>query len=139
MKDARMQPSRYSRRMMKTSSTLFGCLLASTVSAALADDHFTYTTPKDHPAAAAIAKAGGCAPKDNTARILKSPHPLDLAPNWTGTNYIGTGWTFMPKRYVVDPDLTGGIYLEGNLITTRGATIPDDLYILYAEWDCAGK
>jgi hypothetical protein len=125
--------------MMKVSSLAFGCLLAATASAALADDHFTYTTPKDHPAAAAIAKASGCAPKDNTARILKSPHPLDLAPNWTGTNYIGTGWTFMPKRYVVDPDLTGGIYLEGNLITTRGATMPDDLYILYAEWDCAGK
>jgi hypothetical protein len=87
----------------------------------------------------ADCEAGGCAPKDNTARILKSAHPLDLAPNWTGTNYIGTGWTFMPKRYVVDPDLTGGVYLEGNLITTRGAAMPDDLFILYAEWDCAGK
>jgi hypothetical protein len=134
-----MRPSRYSRKMMKTSSIAFSLLLAATASSALADDHFTYTTPKDHPAAAAIAKAGGCAPKDNTARILKSAHPLDLAPNWTGTNYIGTGWTFMPKRYVVDPDLTGGIYLEGNLITTRGAAMPDDLFILYAEWDCAAK
>ena len=132
-----MRASRYSREMMKISSTLFGCLLAAT--AALADDHFAYTTPKDHPAAAAIAKAGGCAPKDNTARILKSAHPLDLAPNWTGMNYIGTGWTFMPKRYVVDSDLTGGVYLEGNLITTRGGAMPDDLFILYAEWDCAGK
>jgi hypothetical protein len=120
-------------------SALLVCIFAAAASAANADDNFTYTTPPDHPAAAAIAKAGGCAPKDNTARILKSAHPPDLAPNWTGTNYIGTGWTFMPKRYVVDPALNGGIYLEGNLITTRGATMPDDLFILYAEWDCAGK
>jgi hypothetical protein len=116
-----------------------GLLAFAILSVAHADDHLTYTTPKDHPPAAQIAKAGGCAPKDNTARILKTPHPLDLAPNWTGTNYIGTGWTFMPKRYVVDPDLTGAIYLEGNLITTRGAAMPDDLFILFAEWDCAGK
>jgi hypothetical protein len=125
--------------MTKSRVTVIACLLAATESAALGQDHLTYTTPKDHPLAAQIAKAGGCAPKDNTARILKSAHPLDLAPNWTGTNYIGTGWTFMPKRYVVDPDLTGGIYLEGNLITTRGAATPDDLFILYAEWDCATK
>ena len=45
----------------------------------------------------------------------------------------------MPKRYVVDPDTEGGIYLEGNLITTRGATMPDDLFIVYAEWDCGTK
>jgi hypothetical protein len=120
-------------------SALLVCISVAASSAANADDNFTYATPPDHPAAAAIAKAGGCAPKDNTARILKTAHPLDLAPNWTGTNYIGTGWTFMPKRYVVDPALTGGIYLEGNLITTRGATMPDDLFVLYAEWDCAAK
>jgi hypothetical protein len=123
--------------MLKSLAPLFIGLLAITVGAALADDQFADTTPKGDPPAAQIAKAGGCAPKDNTARVLKSPHPLDLAPNWTGTNYIGTGWTFMPTRYVVDPALQGGIYLEGNLITTRGATLPDNLYILYAEWDCA--
>ena len=124
--------------MLKSLAALFPSLAVTFACAALADEHFSYATPKDHPPAAQIAKAGGCAPKDNTARVLKSPHPLDLAPNWTGTNYIGTGWTFMPKRYVVDPAIQGGIYLEGNLITTRGATLPDDLFILYAEWDCAG-
>jgi hypothetical protein len=123
--------------MLKTFAPVLAGLLAAAACAARADDHFTYTTPKGYPPAAQIAKAGGCSPKDNMARILKSAHPLDLAPNWTGANYIGTGWTFMPKRYVVDPDLQGGIYLEGNLITTRGATLPDDLFILYAEWDCA--
>ena len=54
---------------------------------------------------------GGCAPKDNMARVLKSANPLDNAANWTGKNYIGTGWTFMPKRYVVTA-LSGGIFLK---------------------------
>jgi hypothetical protein len=112
------------------------CLLLLDPSAALgADDG----TPKGHPAIAQIVKGGGCAPKDNTARVLKSAHPLDYAANWSGTTYLGTGWTFMPKRYVVDPGIEGGIFLEGNLITTRGATMPDDLFILYAEWDCGDR
>jgi hypothetical protein len=129
--------SSYTRRMTKPLIALLASLLAAAAaSAALADDHVSYTTPKDHPSAAQIAKAGGCAPKDNTARVLKSAHPLDLAPNWTGTTYIGTGWTFMPSRYVAT-DIEGGIFLEGHLITTRGAEMPDDLFILYAEWDCA--
>lgn len=124
--------------MTKLAIALLASLLAAAAaSRSLADERFTDATPKDHPPAAQIAKAGGCAPKDNMARILKSAHPLDLAPNWTGTTYIGSGWTFMPKRYVVEPDLQGAIFLEGNLITTRGATMPDDLFILYAEWDCA--
>jgi hypothetical protein len=111
------------------------CLyLLAAASAAQADDG----TPKDHPSIAAIVRGGGCAPKDNMARVLKSASPLDNAPNWTSKNYIGTGWTFMPKRYVVT-GLSGGIFLEGNLITTRGATMPDDLFILYAEWDCGGQ
>jgi len=105
--------------------------------AAHADEHFSYTPPKDYPSIAAIRNGGGCAPKDNMARILKSPHPLDYAPDWSGNNYIGTGWTFMPKRYVVDPDMQGSIYLQGNLITTRGGLLPRDVFVLYAEWDCA--
>ena len=93
--------------------------------------------PDGYPGIAAMVKGGDCAPKDNTARILKSAHPLDYALNWSGTNYMGTAWTFMPKRYVVAPDIQGGIFLEGHLITTRGAEMPDDLFILFAEWDCA--
>jgi hypothetical protein len=111
--------------------TLFLLVLAAAF-AAHADDG----TPKDHASIAAIVKGGGCARKDNTARVLKSANPLDNAPNWTGTNHIGTGWTFIPKRYVVT-DIGGGIFLEGNLITTRGAVMPEDLFILYAEWDCS--
>jgi hypothetical protein len=106
---------------------------------AYAEDHFSYAIPKDHPGIPDIVSNGGCAPKDNMARVLKSSHPLDYAANWSGNNYIGTGWTFMPSGYVVDPDMSGGIYLEGHLITPRGAEMPDDLFIVFAEWDCAVK
>src|SRR5579871_5812440 len=111
------------------------CVLIA-ASAAFAAD-ISDKPPDGYPGIAAMVKGGGCAPKDNTARILKSAHPLDYAPNWSGTTYLGTAWTFMPKRYVVDKDIAGGIFLEGHLITTRGAEMPDDLFVLYAEWDCA--
>jgi hypothetical protein len=55
-------------------------LLLAAAFAAHADDG----TPKDHPGIATIVKGGGCAPKDNMARVLKSANPLDNAPNWTG-------------------------------------------------------
>ena len=62
-------------------------------------------TPKGHPSIAEILKdGGGCVPKDNTARILKSANPLDYAPNWSGKNYLGLAWSFVPKRYVVTAD-----------------------------------
>jgi hypothetical protein len=108
-------------------------------SAVRADDHFTYTAPNGHPTIAQIVKGGGCTPKDNMARVLKSAHPLDYAPNLAGNNYLGLTWTFMPKRYVVDPDMKGGIYLQGHLITPRSAEMPGDLFILFAEWDCPIK
>lgn len=70
------------------------CFLLAAAIAFAADDG----TPEDHPTIAQIVKGGGCAPKDNTARVLKSANPLDNAPNWTGATYIGLAWTFMPKR-----------------------------------------
>jgi hypothetical protein len=45
----------------------------------------------------------------------------------------------MPKRYVVDSGMNGGIYLEDHLITPRGAKMRDDLFIVFAEWDCSIK
>ena len=111
-------------------------LFVAATSAAFAAD-LSDKPPNGYPNIAAIVEGGGCAPKDNTARILKSAHPLDYAPHWSGTTYLGTAWSFMPKRYVIDKDMEGGIFLEGHLITTRGAEMPDDLFVLYAEWDCA--
>lgn len=105
-------------------------LVASASGASRGED-----TPEGHPSIADVVKGGGCAPNDDTARILKSANPLDFASNWSKSNYVGTSWTFMPKRYVVT-DLDGGIFLEGDLISPKGATTDSGVFILYAEWDC---
>jgi len=95
-------------------------------------------TPKGHPSIAEILKSGGgCVPKDNTARILKSTNPLDYAPNWSGKNYLGLAWSFVPKRYVVT-EIEGGIFLQGDLIATRGGTTDKNVFILFNEWKCGG-
>jgi hypothetical protein len=52
-------------------------------------------------------KGGGCAPKDNMVRILKSANPLDFASNWSKTNYVGTSLTFVTKRYVSQSSTAG--------------------------------
>ena len=91
--------------------------------------------PEGFPSIAAIVKAGGCAPKDNMARILKSASPLDFAANWSRTNYLGTSWTFMPKRYV-KTELDGGLFLQGDLISPRGGVTDKNVFILYSEWSC---
>ncbi len=93
--------------------------------------------PEGHPSIEDIVKGGGCAPKDDTARILASANPLDFVPNWSKNNYVGTSWTFMPKRYVVT-ELDGGTFLEGDLISPKGTTTDSGVFILYAEWDCGG-
>lgn len=91
--------------------------------------------PDGLPSIATIVKGGGCAPKDNMARILATANPLDFVPNWTKTNYVGTSWTFMPKRYVVS-DLDGGIFLQGDLISPRGGTTDKNVFVLFNEWKC---
>ena len=121
--------------MPKSLTASLLCLLLAGVShnAALGAD----ATPPDHPTVAEIVKGNGCVPKDNMARVLKSAHPYDNAPNWTGTNTIGIGYTFLPKRYVVT-DAVGGIFLQGDLLTPRGAVMQQGVFILYDEWNCAG-
>lgn len=84
--------------------------------------------PSDYPSIDTIRKAG-CVPKDDTARILQSAHPNDLVPLWSKHNYVGTGWTFLPKRYE-ETELDGGIFLQGDLISTRGAVVSRDVFIL---------
>jgi|HubBroStandDraft_5_1064220.scaffolds.fasta_scaffold232772_2 hypothetical protein len=123
--------------MARTLAALCVAIFAVGAAGAACAAEISDKPPDGYPAIAAIVKGGGCAPKDNTARILKSAHPLDYAPTWNGANTVGTAWTFMPKRYAINPDIQGGIFLEGHLITTRGAEMPDDLFVLFAEWDCA--
>ncbi len=92
-------------------------------------------TPSGYPSVEAMVKDGGCAPKDNMARILASANPLDFVTNWSKNNYVGTSWTFLPKRYVVT-DLDGGIFLQGDLISPRGGTTDSNIFVLFAEWKC---
>jgi hypothetical protein len=86
-------------------------------------------------ASLATAKSHLCFPKDTTARILKSANPLDYVPNWSRTNAVGTAWWFVPKRYVVTA-INGGVFMQGDLTSPRGAVTDRDVFILAKEWDC---
>lgn len=112
------------------------CLVLFAASAALGANSGD-GAPKGYPSIAEITKGGGCVSKDNTARILKSAHPLDFSPHWSNENYIGTGWTFLPKRYV-ETELDGGIFLQGDLLSARGSVTDKNVFVLFNEWKCGG-
>jgi hypothetical protein len=76
-----------------------------------------------------------CVPKNNMVRILKSPHPNDLVQQWTGESHVGTSWTFIAKRRLSD-GLKGGVYFQGDLISSRGGVVNRNVYIIVDEWDC---
>jgi hypothetical protein len=75
----------------------------------------------------------GCSPKSATARILASANPNDLAPNWRGETRIGSSWNFRPKRSLVKENV---VYLEGEVVSPRGSTVEQDVFILLDEWFC---
>lgn len=72
-----------------------------------------------------------CAPKDNSARILASPSPNDIHPDWTGESYVGLSWTFVPNS-----DDLSGKYLLGDLYSPKGGVVNKGVYILARQWDC---
>jgi hypothetical protein len=76
--------------MTRTLAALCVAICAAGAAGAAYATEISDKPPDGYPAIAAMVKGGGCAPKDNTARILKSPHPLDYAPTWNGSNYMGT-------------------------------------------------
>ena len=79
------------------------------------------------------AFAGSCAPIDNSARVLQSANPNDLAPEWTGEAYIGTAWSVsVDRRETSDAGLE---YYYGTLYSPRGGD-QGKVYILAREWDC---
>ncbi|MBB2674531.1 UNVERIFIED_ORG: hypothetical protein GGE44_004109 [Rhizobium esperanzae] len=84
-------------------------------------------------AAPSIASAETCYPKDNSARILSSPSPNDIHPDWTGESYVGTSWTFVVQGSAEDGT---GKYLKGNLMSPRGGLVNANVYILRREWEC---
>lgn len=76
-----------------------------------------------------------CNPRDNTARILRSPSPNAIHPDWRGESYIGTGWTIVTAGTQIQNDT--GRYLRGNLVSTRGGITARGVYISAREWACS--
>jgi hypothetical protein len=79
------------------------------------------------------ARSLSCAPKDVTARILKSPNPNDIARGWGEDSNIGLSWSFIPKRTVKTDT---GVYLQGDLMSPRGGVTNRNVFILSSEWNC---
>ena len=71
------------------------------------------------PSIAEIGKGGGCPPKDNMARILKSANPLDSAPNRSKNNWNELD---VPAQGYVVTELDGGIFLQVDLVSPEGGT-----------------
>jgi len=74
-----------------------------------------------------------CNAKDNAARVLKSPSPNDLHPDWTGIGNIGTGQGFIPKA---SKRTHVGLFLQGDLYSTRGGLMTPNAWIFAKEWIC---
>ena len=75
-----------------------------------------------------------CTPLTNTARILVTPNPNDIHPDWRGENYVGTAWSVVsPGKAVVNDT---GRYLKGDLYSPRGGRVNRSVFILVGEWDC---
>jgi len=72
-----------------------------------------------------------CTPNDNSARILASPDPQDIHPDWSGDSTIGLSWTFEGR-----PTDSAGDYMKGKLISPKGGVTNSGVYILADEWDC---
>ena len=74
-----------------------------------------------------------CVPRDSTSRILSSPKPNDIHPNWSGNNYVGKSWSFKAKNVVKNNIVT---YFKGDLYSPRGGLVNQDIFIIQNEWEC---
>ena len=74
-----------------------------------------------------------CAPIDYNPKILSSPNPKSIHPDWKGSE-VGTSWGFFSTKKIKNKD---GIFLFGNLISPRGGVITKGCYIIYSEWECS--
>ena len=78
-----------------------------------------------------MALALQCTPNDDAARILASPDPDDIHPDWSDGSTVGMSWTFEGK------EVGRGNYLKGKLISPRGGVASRGVYIIANEWDCS--
>lgn len=74
-----------------------------------------------------------CAPIDYNPKILSSPNPKSIHPEWKD-NEVGTSWSFLSTKKIENKD---GVFLFGNLISPRGGVITKGCYIIYSEWECS--
>src|SRR6478672_8947617 len=70
-----------------------------------------------------------CAPKTNTAKILRTKNVNDVDPNWAPPAFIGTSWSLIETRQE-------GEFLSGVLVNPRGGVQPGRAFVIANEWDC---
>ena len=73
-----------------------------------------------------------CTPINNP-KILSSPNPKSLHPNWENDEVFMT-YSFISTKKIENKD---GVFLFGNLISPRGFVITKGCYIIYSEWKCS--
>jgi hypothetical protein len=76
---------------------------------------------------------GWCHPKAQTARVLASPNPHDIHPDWLGESNVGMSTPLKPVRIV---EGRVGTYINGDLYTTRGNLSLIGVFVLADEWEC---
>ena len=74
-----------------------------------------------------------CASIDYNPKILSSPNPKSIHPEWKESE-VGTSWSFFSTKKIDNKD---GVFLFGNLISPRGGVITKGCYIIYSEWECS--
>lgn len=85
--------------------------------------------------AGAAAAETMCNPISNAARILKTPNPNDIHPDWKGESYVGLSWGVRSNGKAIRKD--AGTFLKGNLISPRGGVVNKGIYIVASEWECS--
>jgi hypothetical protein len=76
-----------------------------------------------------------CNPVSNAARILKTPNPNDIHPDWKGESYVGLSWGVRTNGKRIKKET--GTFLKGNLISPRGGVVNKGIYIVVSEWECS--
>lgn len=74
-----------------------------------------------------------CSPTGNATRVLASPAPNDIHPDWAGQSYIGTGWYVEQEDLIKDGQF---IFIRGHLFSPRGGD-QGEVFGLLDEWECS--
>jgi len=95
-------------------------------------------------AAGAKAEITLCQPIDTATRVLSSPSPNDIHPNWAGGSFIGTSWNLVKygsknkdglqfiKGKLLPPFRQSRGYTYEQYINSRGEVV----WGISSEWEC---